>query len=96
MLSRKEWATCPRTDHGPSHCRSESFARARCSVTGGAVREAGRVEDDALARLDAGPDLDGAAVAGADRHPAQARPAVAHDEEAREAAPLERARSRGR
>ncbi len=44
---------------------------------GGAVREAGRVEDDALAGLDAGPDLDRVAVAGAGGHPAEARLAVA-------------------
>ena len=85
LLSRKAWATLPANP-------TRMVYRASRSSTASAVREAGRVEDDALARLDAGADLDRVAVAGAGGHPAQAGLAVAHDEEAGEAAPLEERR----
>ena len=61
----------------------------RCSSSTASVDEARGLEHDALACLDAGPDLDAVAVARACGHPAQSRVGVAHDEEPGEAAPLE-------
>src|SRR5512144_3136383 len=84
VLPRKERATVP--------ANPRRMTLLPLLDDGRPVDEPGRVDDDPLARLHAGPDLDGVAVARADGRPAQAGVARVHDEDAREAAPLEERR----
>ena len=83
LLSRKAWATRPANPTRHVY---------RVSFTGAPSTRPGGIEDDALAGLDAGPDLDRVAVAGAGGHPAQAGLPLADHEEAGEAAPFEERR----